>query len=719
MHNDRHIIELQLTRRELLCGIAAGTGMATLAACGAPGRLVPPARLVTPPFRGATDLTPNPVVAENRLPGDPDWQVTRDLGDIEGFASATSITAGDTITIYVNTSAPYYHVLLYRSGYYGGAGGRLIARLEDLTGYQQPAPHRDAATGLASCAHWAASVQVQTGPDWVSGIYIAKLVRPDTGGEAHVYFVVRDDTRLRPILYQQSVSTYHAYNNYGGKSLYTFNSGNCSTVSGAPRAVRVSLLRPYTGLQSLHGFDCYLHAEYPLVRWLEAQGYDVGYCTNLDTHQSGKVGARNVLLGRQLFISSGHDEYWSQEMRDAITAARDAGVNLAFFSSNVGYWRVRFENDPWTGATESVMVCYKTTESGTPDPSGYYTGTWRDPAGVNQPEQLLVGMQYVGDNDQRGFPLRVDAQYARDRIYRHTGLEQLPEGTYVDIGNDLIGWEWDAVHVDSPHPPDIEILAATPVYGPLLADAGHLYTVQRAVTHVIRYRASSGAQVFASGTNRWSWGLELVEPDPRLRQITCNLLADMGVQPATPASDLVLDEMPVLRPASGKAALRTGAVPVISKLTVSSEDDTLVIRWETDIDTTGQVWLREQPGDPWAPPLVAGEVHRHLTRQHEIRLAWLLSGQRYYLQVAAASATGQVAITDAIEAEFSGASLRGRARGMLRPMYASTARPLVCWSEQHPVLAGILTLGTSTLAGLVGWRAAAMQRQRRAKVAEK
>src|SRR6185369_9358911 len=114
-------------------------------------------------------------------------------------------------------------------------------------------------------------------------------------------------------------------------------------------------------------YNLYFHGEYPMVSWLEQQGYDVTYSTNLDTHRSGKKGEHNELLDHKIFLSSGHDEYWSQEMHDAVLEARDAGVNLAFFSSNVSYWRIRFEDDPLTGQPDRTMVTYKTTQSGFPD----------------------------------------------------------------------------------------------------------------------------------------------------------------------------------------------------------------------------------------------------------------------------------------------------------------------------------------------------------------
>jgi hypothetical protein len=394
----------------------------------------------------------NPIVAENCRPGTTDWQITRTYGDIAGFASRASAAAGDTVDIYVDSHARQYDLAIYRSGYYGGLGGRLMLARPALPGTAQPACRNDPASGLVSCSNWSVSYSLQVPADWVSGVYIVKLTRLDTGGQSYLPLVVRDDTRHAAILFQLSVTTYQAYNNYGGKSVYSSLCSNyCTTVTGTPRAVKVSFDRPYA-LPAPFLNSTYFWVDFPMVSWLESQGYDVSYATDLDTDLSGQAGGQNRLLDHRLFLVVGHDEYWSQGMRQAITAARDAGVSLGFFSSNVSYWRVRFEPDPWTGQAGRVMVTYKTTESGPPDPSGTPTSTWRDPAGANDPENALIGMQYIGDNDNHSFPLRVTAAMGKDRLYRHTGLDTLPDGTYVDLGQRLVGWEWDAV-VDNGHTP--------------------------------------------------------------------------------------------------------------------------------------------------------------------------------------------------------------------------------------------------------------------------
>src|SRR5919204_3179746 len=178
-----------------------------------------------------------------------------------------------------------------------------------------------------------------------SGIYIAKAVRqdmlpgnPETA--SHLFFVVRDDDGHSDLLFQTSDMTWQAYNNYGGNSLYT----------GAPvgRAYKVSYNRPMNTREAAQTF--LFSAEYPMVRWLEANGYAVSYFTGVDTDRLGAE-----LLEHKIFLSVGHDEYWSGLQRANVEAARNAGVHLAFFSGNELFWKTR-----WEGSADGTGTDYRT-----------------------------------------------------------------------------------------------------------------------------------------------------------------------------------------------------------------------------------------------------------------------------------------------------------------------------------------------------------------------
>ena len=161
----------------------------------------------------------------------------------------------------------------------------------------------DALTGLVDCGNWAVSAS-WTSTGAVSGIYVAKLTRIDTGGSSHIVFIVRDDARQADVVVQTSDTTWQAYNQYGGGSLLRRAGQQCRhrVCACASRAAKVSYNRPF----DTRGHDpqsFLFNAEYPMVRWLEANGYDVKYWAGVDTDRRGAdlIGAQKaegVPLGR-------------------------------------------------------------------------------------------------------------------------------------------------------------------------------------------------------------------------------------------------------------------------------------------------------------------------------------------------------------------------------------------------------------------------------------
>ncbi len=201
---------------------------------------------------------------------------------IQGFATDISVNKGETIRFKVKTDAANYRLDIYRLGYYGGLGARKVATVTPSAPLPQtqPNPITDSATGLVDCGNWAESASWAVPLTATSGVYIAKLVRTDTGGASHIPFVVRDDSSTSDLLFQTSDTTWQAYNNYGGNSFY----------SGSPagRAYKLSYNRPFTA-RGLAPFHSVFAAEYPMIRWLEANGYNVSYTTGVDTDRSTAI----------------------------------------------------------------------------------------------------------------------------------------------------------------------------------------------------------------------------------------------------------------------------------------------------------------------------------------------------------------------------------------------------------------------------------------------
>jgi hypothetical protein len=529
----------------------------------------------TPAARSCS--TGNATVLENCYPGSNAWQASNVAAPptgIAGYATAQSVNKGGSIGVKITTAAgALYNIDVYRMGNYGGNGARLISSMQGLTGVAQPSCSNDGNTGLYDCSNWSLSTTVSTTSSWPSGMYLLKVQRQDNGSNTHVLFTVRDDARRPDVLFGSAYSTFEAYNNYGGRSLYDFNSSGANTVGNSPRAVKVSFDRPFNQIL-VRQHDWYTEVEQPFVQWLERQGYDIGYLADTDLERNPGLAANG-----DAYISPAHDEYWSTGMRNALKSARDAGKSLFFTGANAVFWRVRFENSPQSGGQDRVLVCYKTTENGASDPVTPTT-TWRDPTGANDPENGLIGQQYVGQEVNASFPLKVTGDQGADRLWRYTGLDQLSPTASATIGTDLLGWEWDAKVDNGKTPAGVKVLAGSPVTGDILQDSGKVYARGSANSNVTKYKAASGALVVSTGTNQWWRGLGANvfaqgAPIAEIQQFTTNALADMGATPGTPIAGIKLDTPPASVP-----------VPANVQATAGSTDS-VTLTWNSVSGATG------------------------------------------------------------------------------------------------------------------------------------
>ena len=447
------------------------------------------ARCVAQPEpRGAPSL--NATTLENERPGSAEWEITSPAlaREIEGYASRTSVDRGEAIDLFVSTLDPAYTVDVFRMGWYSGTGARQVAGPIARPGIRQVMPSPDARTGLVEC-RWRDPYRLATSDGnvpWPSGVYLARLTASPSGRQAYIVFVVRDDARPSDLVFQSSVTTFAAYNNWGGNSLYAFNSAD-----GPTR--KVSFDRPYAmvpyGIRLDGAGDFLRRWEYNALRWLEREGYDVTYITDVDTHERS-----GTLLGHRAFLSVGHDEYWSWAMRDHVEAARDHGVNLVFLGANASFWQIRFEPGP-DGAPNRTLVSYKEAAEhddpfatdGDPANDHLVSGRWRDPP-VSRPEASMIGVMYVAD------PVDADIVVADASHWAFAGTG-LATG---DVMPGLLGYEVDAAPANARS--DLVRLAHSPF--PVGDPQRTLHS------DMTIYAAGSGALVFATGSMQWNWGLD-------------------------------------------------------------------------------------------------------------------------------------------------------------------------------------------------------------------
>ena len=525
----------------------------------------------------------NAIEAENCLPGTPDstWDLASAIGDttIQGFATDMSVNVGGTVHFKVNANTSNYKLDIYRMGYYGGMGARKVTTVNPFAFPQQPPCIYAASTGLTDCGNWTETALWAVPANATSGIYFAKAIRNDTGGASHIFFIVRNDTSTSKILFKTSDATWQAYNTYS-QNFYGCN----GSFSASCRAFKISYNRPFY-TRSFEPETWVFNAEYPMVRWLEANGYDVTYFTDVDTDRSG-----SLIRNHKLFLSNGHDEYWSGNQRTNVEAARDAGVHLAFFSGNKVYWKTRWESSiDGAGVLYRTLVCYKETWADAvfdPNDPPTWTGTWRDPrfsppADGGRPENALTGTwsRIVGDYIGT---MTVPQSDGRMRFWRNTDIATLNPGQTATLAPGSLGKELDADEDNGFRPAGLFHLSTSNANSTqILLDYGSTVGSGTMTHNLTLYRHSSGSLVFSAGTYGWAWGLDANHDrdaqgsttNVAMQQATVNLFADMGVQPAT------------LRPGLVPATASTDHITPISNFTAPSAGSSVTSG--TDVTITG------------------------------------------------------------------------------------------------------------------------------------
>jgi hypothetical protein len=462
---------------------------------------------------------------ENERPGTRGWIADRVVIDpatkwrsraIEGFCSRTSLRAGESLTVHVSTDPPSPFVIdLYRLGYYQGHGARFIERLGPFAGSKQPDP----AVGSMrrrECV-WEPCVTLAIPDAWVSGVYLGKMTAEEGGAQSYVVFIVRDD-RACDYLFQCSDTTWNAYNRWPDQ--YSLYDDGAEQWYWGPD-VAVSFDRPYARYCQIldaplsTGSGEFLLWEFPLAFWMEEQGYDVSYISNLDTHAD----PANLRRARG-FLSVGHDEYWTLAMFEQMKAAVADGLNVAFLSGN----------------SVCGVIDLLPSADGRPDRVLTRVGRYGGPS----KGELEGGFAEMGRFRRNG-PNEATLIGARSTYPISGGSDWtcvrpehwLFDGTGMKAGDSipgLVGWEW---HGDPAPIPGLEIVASGPTRPAPDAPPTGTYTATI-------YPGPKGNFVFNASTIWWGDGLAEPPgylrpsvyttprgPDPRVRRITANLLDRM------------------------------------------------------------------------------------------------------------------------------------------------------------------------------------------------
>ncbi|UOE45988.1 N,N-dimethylformamidase beta subunit family domain-containing protein [Agromyces larvae] len=498
---------------------------------------------------------PIDIAAENALTEGRDTfanLTTSGHGDIhaQGFARSISVNIGETVQFCVDGASTTIDI--YRVGWYGGDGFRKVATVTNTPTTQPEAEVIPDTNGATTCTSWSVTAEWDVPSDATSGLYVAlvRSVAPYAPNAFYISFVVRDDDAEADIIYKTSDSTWGAaYNHYGtkaavdGKNVYGTGVGVGNIMD---RSLVVDYHRPVITRGTVPQ-TFWMACEMPLIRFLERQGYSIKYVSSVDLDQQGVP----LLQKGQIFLSSGHDEYWTTPMRDAVETWRDEhGGRSIFMSGNEVFWRARYIYD----GDRVTMACYKDTM---PGPTGYtrtagspfdpvmWTGTWKDTRWPDRrPEWFLTGTDF-GMNGVYDYDVTVPKN-------PYGGLKVWGGSSLVDSDITLtriMGFEADHAHPTQPAG-SYRILAAYTRAAPGgLSDAnGENYTMPGNIEWgIVAQRYAGGGFTVGFGTCQWSWALDAThdrgEGTPvsaAAQQFTVNLLNDMGAAPATLMSGVTL-----------------------------------------------------------------------------------------------------------------------------------------------------------------------------------
>ena len=454
----------------VLAPVAVVAALALLSTGCSSARTAAPA--IRPAQRRSVSARPAPPlpVAENQRRGTRDWRI-RHRGPqnaIEGFTDKVSVLPGRRFRLFVSTTARRWRVEAFRMGWYHGAQARRVWESDWMPGRRQPGPRVARRTNTVT-APWRAPRTVSTA-GWPTGAYLLRL-DSSSGAQRYVPITVRSPSTAGKMVLLGDVTTWQAYNRWGGYDLYEGPGGF------ADRSRAVSFNRPYEHNSRDSGAAWFLSYDQSAIALAEKIGVRLAYETDVDIDQNPRL-----LAGARAVISLGHDEYYSARMRVRLTAARSAGTNIAFLGANAVFRHIRFASSRF--GRDRVVICYKVA---TEDPlygahNRDTTQNWREPP-FPRPESVLTGVFYQCNP--------VSARYVvyDPRSWIFAGTQARKGESFAG----LVGPEYDRVDLAVPVPRPIDVLAHSPV------------TCHGVVDHSdsVYYTVRSGAGVFASGTMRW------------------------------------------------------------------------------------------------------------------------------------------------------------------------------------------------------------------------
>ncbi|MBX7068610.1 MAG: hypothetical protein K1X38_04425 [Microthrixaceae bacterium] len=444
---------------------------------------------------------------------------------LEGYADLTSVKPGGAIRFFVHNglarnAKSTATLTISRVAH----PSDVVVHTATVTVAGQTTP----ANAWANGCNWAQTLAFAVPPAWPSGLYNAVFSAGSL--RAVVPFVVKPTApgAVARVVCQVPFTTLQAYNDWGGKSLYEFRS------SGGVRSYKVSFDRPHANAE--YG-DLYQWV-HPFIRYAQRRGVAVDYVSSVDLHADP-----TVLDPYQLFVTVGHDEYWSRAMRERLDAFVTDGGNALILSGNTCYWQIRFDPSP-TGAANRVVTCYKDWNADPIADVNLKTVEWEE-FGPSYKRALGTYSQHatIGLGFERGGVWSAATPRPATPFVVHRPDHWAFAGTGLTrgatFGGDIVGYETDAVRytmVDGlpvptgtdGAPSNLSILGIADLAS--WAAAG-----QRGGEAVMSIHRNNGT-VLNVGTIDWSKGL--TGPTSTVERITDNAIQMLGA-PKSPRNRAV------------------------------------------------------------------------------------------------------------------------------------------------------------------------------------
>jgi hypothetical protein len=419
-----------------------------------------------------------------------------------------SATCGDLINVHASLygsdssdSSPLIKVL--RVGGYKQSGAKEVWSTGPVKLHRNRVPAVKSLTRMIE-TQWPVTTSFTVGDNWIPGLYIVETQNKNGEIENIAPLIIKGHVGASKLLLIHSTLTWSAYNSFGGRSAYL------GPINSARERSRViSMDRPIIG----SGVNHVDRDAIAFVQFLESKNIQVDQIADTDLDRNP-----SILTHYPAVILSGHPEYMTNRMFKSLIAARNNGINLAFFGSNTAYWQVRLESSP-TGSNRRMAI-------------------YRDPKLDPVTSPTLISIQFNNSRINMLPSLITGETTAGVHVAGDMKVIDKPSWLNIPQNAHLNGWspnsEIDSSVVGNFAPPNPHIifsgkfqLTSLPKHNQALSAvlAARSYEAQ-----TVWFTTPSGSAVFVAGINYWACELSFTCMEGNVNDATRSVLQSVTSQ---------------------------------------------------------------------------------------------------------------------------------------------------------------------------------------------